>query len=416
MNDLSLTLLQIIVIVLSARVASALLKWLGQPPVVGEVTAGILLGPSALGAFAPELSARLFPAGSIPTLLSLSQIGLVLFMFLVGLEFAPELMRERRHDVVVISHTSIVVPFILGTALALYLYPRVAEPHVTFRGFALFLGTAMSITAFPVLARILTERNLLRTKLGNTVIACAAVDDVTAWCVLAFVVMTVRAGDASHFAIGLVLLVAYVLLMLFTIRPLLANLLPRIGRVVSSETLIAIVLLIVLASAGTTEILGIHALFGAFFVGAILPREGVLVETLVTHTRSLTTILFLPLFFAITGLRTNVGLLRGGEMWICCALILLCAIVGKFGGATLSAVAVGFRWREAAAIGVLMNTRGLMEMVVLNIGLDIGVVSRPLFTMIVLMALVTTGMTTPILDRLMQAQTELVPDKIEAVT
>jgi Kef-type K+ transport system membrane component KefB len=413
MNELALTLTQIVIIVVSARTAAALLERFGQPPVIGELAAGILLGPSALGALAPAAFAALFPASSIPVLQSLSQIGLLLFMFLVGLEFTPELMRERRHDVVAISHISIIVPFIMGTALALYLYPQVAVPNVPFRGFALFLGASMSITAFPVLARILAERHLTRTRIGNTVIACAAVDDVSAWCILAFVVMIARGGSGARFAVQLSLLALYAALMLFVIRPLLKRLMPWLMRRGSGETVLATGLLLVLASAVTTELLGIHALFGAFLTGVIMPREGKLIESLVLHARGVTTVLFLPIFFVITGLRTNAGLLREG--WLACVLILLVAITGKIGGAALSAVYTGFSWREASAIGVLMNTRGLMEMVVLNIGMDIGVVSRPLYTMIVIMALVTTAMTTPLLDRILHAARIVLPDKIEAV-
>jgi Kef-type K+ transport system membrane component KefB len=406
-NDLAVTLVQLIVIVLSGRALGTLLRRFGQPRVVGEVTAGILLGPSAFGALFPATFARIFPPESIPALLSLSQIGLILFMFMVGLEFAPELMRGSRESILVISHISIVVPFVMGTALALYLYPRVSDSSVTFRGFALFLGTAMSITAFPVLARILAERHLQRTRLGNTVIACAAVDDVTAWCVLAFVVMIVRAGDPKQLAARIAALVIYVLLMLLAIRPLLKKFVPAVAKRGSAEAVLAAVLLLVLASACTTELLGIHALFGAFLVGAVMPRDGGLTETLVTHTKGLTTVLFLPLFFAITGLRTNIGLLREPALWLCAGLVLFVAIAGKLGGAMFSAVSVGFSWREATAIGVLMNTRGLMEMVVLNIGLDIGVVSRSLFTMIVIMALVTTAMTTPLLDRILYRAREV---------
>jgi Kef-type K+ transport system membrane component KefB len=315
-------------------------------------------------------------------------------MFLVGLEFAPELLRERKHTVVVISHVSIIVPFVLGTAIAVYLYPRVSDPTVPFRSFALFLGAAMSITAFPVLARILEERGLTRTKMGNTVIAAAAVDDVTAWCILAFVVILARAGDPAQFVTQLVLVGSYVMAMLFAVRPLLR----RLGGVKLTETALAAVLVLVLASAATTELLGIHALFGAFLVGAILPREAPLIENLLAHVRGLTSVIFLPLFFAVTGLRTNIGLLTTPVLWLCCALVLVVAIAGKLGGAALSAIAVGFSWPEATAIGVLMNTRGLMEMVVLNIGRDIGVVSPSLFTMGVIMALVTTAMTTPLLQ------------------
>jgi Kef-type K+ transport system membrane component KefB len=385
MNGLALTLLQILLVVASGRAMGALLRRLGQPAVIGEIAAGILLGPSLFGAVAPDAFARIFPASSIPTLLSLSQIGLILFMFLVGLEFAPELVRERRHTVVVISHVSIIVPFILGSALAIYLYPRVSDPSVAYRSFVLFLGTAMSITAFPVLARILTERDLLKTKMGSTVIACAAVDDVTAWCILAFVVMLARAGEPARFALQLVLLAVYVLAMLFLVRPRL------------KQPSLFVALLLVFASAWATELLGIHALFGAFLAGAIMPREAALNETLSGHIRGLTTVVFLPLFFAVTGLRTNIGSLATPTLWLCCALVLVVAIAGKFGGAALSARAVGFPWGEATAIGLLMNTRGLMEMVVVNVGLEIGVVSPSLYTMIVIMALMTTAMTTPLL-------------------
>ncbi len=385
MTGLALTLFQIIIIVASARAMGALLRRLGQPAVIGEIAAGIILGPSLFGALAPGAFAAVFPAVSIPTLFSLSQIGLILFMFLVGLEFAPELVRERKHTVVVISHVSIVVPFILGTALAVYLYPRVSDPGVAYRSFVLFLGTAMSITAFPVLARILEERDLMKTKLGNTAIACAAVDDVTAWCILAFVVMLARAGEPMQFVLQLVLVGVYVAAMVFVVRPRLKK-----------PSLFA-ALLIVFVSAWATELLGIHALFGAFLAGTVMPREASLNEALSGHIRGLTTIVFLPLFFAVTGLRTNIGSLATPTLWLCCALVLLVAIAGKFGGAALSARAVGFPWREATAIGLLMNTRGLMEMVVVNVGLEIGVVSPSLYTMIVIMALATTAMTTPLL-------------------
>lgn len=401
MHGLAVTLLQIIIIVISGRVLGLVLKRVGQPAVIGEIAAGILLGPSAFGRLAPEAFARVFPSESISTLQSFSQIGLVMFMFLVGLEFAPQLFREKKRSFVIISHASIIVPFALGMLLAGYLYPRVSDPGVPFRGFSLFLGTAMSITAFPVLARILTERHLLRTRMGSTAIGCAAVDDVTAWCVLAFVVMLVRAGDPMEFAIRIVLVLLYVMAMLFVVRPMLR----RVRGM--NDAVLAGMLLFALGSAWLTETLGIHALFGAFLAGAILPRETPLNEGIVNQVRGLTSVIFLPLFFAVTGLRTNVGLLSSGMMWLCCALVLLVAIVGKFGGATIAAAATGFSWREATAIGVLMNTRGLMEMVVVNIGLDIGVVSRALYTMIVIMALVTTAMATPLLDLLVHRMREV---------
>ena len=401
MQSFAITLLQILIIVLFGRMLGALLRRLGQPAVIGEIAAGILLGPSAFGAFAPDAFARVFPASSMPMLVALSQIGLILFMFLVGLEFAPDLLRERRRSVVIISHVSILVPFALGAALAFYLYPRLSDPSVTFRDFALFLGIAMSITAFPVLARILAERHLLKTKMGNTAIACAAVDDVTAWCLLAVVVMLTRGGDPSGLALRFALFVVYTLVMIFGIRPRLR------------KTNLAVALMFAFASAWITEVLGIHALFGAFLAGAVLPRESR--EMLAGHTREITNIVFLPLFFAVTGLLTNIGLLQTPALWLCCALVLLVAIAGKLGGATLSAVATGFSWCEAAAIGVLMNTRGLMEMVVLNIGLEIGVISRSLFTMCVIMALITTAMTTPLLDRIVWTRAAKVPESRSAV-
>ena len=407
-HGLALMLLQIFVIVIAGRLAGRLLGHFRQPRVIGEVAAGILLGPSFFGHYAPKTFESLFPAASIPTLQSLSQVGLILFMFLVGLEFAPGLMRKRHGGIVAISHCSIIVPFLLGLAIAPYLYARVSEPGVPFRGFALFLGTAMSITAFPVLARILEERHLLRTRLGNTAIACAAVDDVTAWCILAGVVMIVRAGRLADLAVNIALVALYVVLLLTVVRPLLKRIAgSTVVRNKSAETVLAGVLLLVIASSFLTEVLGIHALFGAFIIGAILPREASLTETLTTQTRSLTTVLFLPLFFAVTGLRCNVGLLREPELWICGALVLAAAVVGKLGSATISARLSGMSWREATAIGVLMNTRGLMEMVVVNIGRDVGVISQSLFTMIVMMALITTGMAAPILDRLVHPAREV---------
>lgn len=415
MNHFAITLLQILVIVICGRAMGRLLRHFGQPPVIGEVAAGILLGPTLFGRIAPEAFAMLFPPSSIDALLSLSQVGLIFFMFLVGLEFAPGVVKERKHTVVVISHVSIVVPFLLGSALAFYLYPLVAAPGVPFNGFLLFLGTAMSITAFPVLARILEERHLLRTRMGNTAIACAAVDDVTAWCILAVVVMIVRAASFTLFGAQMALLVVYAAAMLFAVRPLLSGIVARSSKK-SGDSAYAAILLLVLASACATELLGIHALFGAFFAGAIVPRDARLIETLTTQTRGLTTVIFLPLFFAVTGLRTNVGLLVEPGLWLASLLVLAVAIVGKWGGAMFSARATGFSWREASAIGVLMNTRGLMEMVVLNIGLEIGVVSERLAPMIVLMALVTTAMTSPLLDRIvLRARAVDAPDAFSAV-
>lgn len=393
-------LVQIGVIVIAARVIGLLFRRLRQPQVMGEMVAGILLGPSFLGVLAPEISAALFPAASLSYLNSLSQIGLIIFMFLVGLELNPNLLRGRGEAAVLTSHVSIVVPMFLGTLMAVFLYPKLSDDSVTFTHFALFMGTAMSVTAFPVLARILTERNLIRSHVGSISVACAAVDDVTAWCILAGVVLLVRASDvATPLWITVVGSAAYVCLMVFLIRhPLrkLADRYRRRGRI-TRETL-AVTLLLVFGSAWITEWLGIHALFGAFLVGAIMPKEEGFVASLVGKMEDLTVVLLLPLFFALTGLRTSIGSIAGVEMWAYCIVITLVAILGKLGGAAVAARVTGLSWQEAGAIGVLMNTRGLMELVVLNIGLDIGVISPSLFTMLVLMALITTFMTTPLLD------------------
>jgi Kef-type K+ transport system membrane component KefB len=400
MPHLPTLLLQIGVILIVSRFVGQLFRKMHQPQVMGEMVAGILLGPSLLGWVAPGISAALFPPESLGYLNSLSQIGLLLFMFLVGLELDPQILRGRGHMALVTSHVSIIAPFLLGTLLALFLYPRLSDDSVTFTNFALFMGIAMSITAFPVLARILTERKLLRTPLGAMAIACAAVDDVTGWCILAGVVLLVRAtGSATPLWLTLFGTAAYVLGMVFVIRPALRKLekvYERRGFI--PQDILAVVLLLVLASAWTTEGLGIHALFGAFMAGAILPKQHGFVHALAEKLNDAAIVLLLPIFFAFTGLRTSIGLVSGGVMWFYCGLIILVAIAGKFGGSTIAARLTGAPWREAGALGILMNTRGLMELVLLNIGLDIGVISPALFAMMVLMALITTFMTSPMLE------------------
>ena len=408
MPKLTILLAQIAVILLVARVVGWLFRRIGQPQVMGEMLAGILLGPSLLGWAAPGMSASLFPPASLGFLNSLSQLGLLLFMFLIGLDLNPRVLREQKHAAVVTSHVSIIIPFFMGTLLALYLYPRLSDDRVAFTHFALFVGTAMSITAFPVLARILTERNLTRSRVGAVTIACAAVDDVTAWCVLAGIVLLVRASSgALPFWLTLAGTAIYIGMMLFVIRQALCRLeISYRARAAITDDLMAVILVLMLASAWITERLGIHALFGAFLMGVIMPKDQRFVRAAREKLESVTVVLLLPLYFAFTGLRTSIGLLSGADMWFYCGIIIAVAIAGKFGGATFSARLSGMSWREAGAIGLLMNTRGLMELVVLNIGLDIGVISPALFTMMVLMALVTTFMTTPLL-KLMYPTSEL---------
>jgi Kef-type K+ transport system membrane component KefB len=400
MPNLSLLLVQIAVVLIAARLVGLLFRRLHQPQVMGEMVAGILLGPSLLGWVAPAASARLFPVESLGFLNSISQVGLLIFMFLVGVELNPRLLRGKGHTALVTSHASILAPFLLGALLALFLYPRLSDDSVTFTGFALFMGAAMSVTAFPVLARILTERGLMSTRVGSVAIACAAVDDVTAWCILAGVVALVRSGAAgASLWITLGGSLAFVLAMVFGARRMLAGLESSFARRGAlTQDLLAVVLLIGLASAWVTEVLGIHALFGAFLAGAVMPKGERFVAALTGKLEDLTVVLLLPLFFAFTGLRTHFGLVEGGEMWMYAALIVVVAVAGKWGGSTLAARFSGMTWREAGAVGVLMNTRGLMELVILNVGLDIGVISPALFAMMVIMALVTTFMTSPLLE------------------
>lgn len=393
-------LLQVAAIVLLARFVGALFQRLGQPQVLGEMVAGILLGPSFLGWVAPAVSAALFPEGSVGYLQTLSQVGLLLFMFLVGLEFNPVYLRNQGHAAILTSHASITAPFLLGCLLAVFLYPQLSDDTVPFREFALFIGVAMSVTAFPVLARILSERDLFKTQLGSMVVACAAIDDVTAWCILAYIVALVRApGHAMPLSMTLLLLTAFIVLMVTVGHRLLKRLEHNFQRRgVLTDDAMAVILLLLLGSATLTEFLGVHLLFGAFLFGAVLPKDPAFVHKVAERVQSVTLVLLLPIFFAFTGLRTSIGLVRGFEMWLYCALIILVAVAGKLGGSAIAARVAGLSWRDAISVGIFMNTRGLMELVVLNIGLDLGVISPAVFSMMVLMAIGTTFMTTPLFE------------------
>jgi Kef-type K+ transport system membrane component KefB len=391
--------LQIAVVLAVCRLVGELFRKMHQPRVVGEMFAGIMLGPSLLGWVAPHFSAYLFPVASLGFLNALSQVGVVVFMFLVGLGINPRELKKQGHAAVLTSHVSITAPFVLAAFLALYLYPRLSDDSVAFTSFALFMGSAMSITAFPVLARILSERNLLASRLGTVAIACAAVDDVTGWCILAYIVVLIRSAHSStSIWVTTAGLAAFGLIMIYGVRRLLRGY-ERVYKEKGelSENLLAFMLLLVLVSALCTEYLGIHLLFGAFLMGAIMPKQRHFVRYVLDRFETITVTLLLPLFFAFTGLRTNIGLVRGPQMWMYCGLIILVATVGKLGGSTLASWVTGIPLREAAGLGTLMNTRGLMELVILNIGLDIGVISPALFSMMVIMALVTTFMTTPVL-------------------
>lgn len=392
-------LIQVLIVIALSRLMGLVCRWLKQPLVIGEIVAGIMLGPSLFGLIAPNLAATVFPAETIPFLNVLSQIGLIFFMFLIGLELNPKYLSGQLDTAILTSHVSILVPFSLGTVLALLLYPLVSNASVSFTAFALFLGAAMSITAFPVLARIITENNLQRTRLGTLALTCAAVDDVTAWCVLAVAIAVAKEGSVVKAFPTIIAALVYIGLMVTAGRWFLkrvATYYRRTGQL--NQLLLAGIYMGVVISALITEVLGIHLIFGAFLLGAIMPKDADLVREIAQKTEDFVLIFLLPVFFAFSGLRTQIGLLNRPELWGLCAIVLVVAIAGKYIGTYVAARVSGIEKREASALGWLMNTRGLTELIVLNIGLSLGVISPLLFTMLVIMALVTTFMTSPLLE------------------
>jgi len=393
------------VIIVAARLVGTAFQRINQPQVVGEIVAGVVLGPSLLGRVAPSLSSALFAKQMLPFLDVFSQVGLLFFMFLIGLELDLRLIRGRGQAAATVSHMSIVVPFLLGAGSALFLFPMLGSQSGRFLPFALFLGASMSITAFPVLARILTERGIYKTRLGAITLTCAAVDDVTAWCMLAVVVAVTRASGAVGALKTVGLALGFVLTMGFVIRPLLGRLARwHEDRGEIGGGMLAMLFVGILLSAMATDRIGIHAIFGAFLFGVIMPKRSELIAELVGKLEDFTVVFLLPLYFAFTGLRTNIGLLgTSPSQWGACLLILGIAIVGKFGGSAVAARLNRLHWRESMAVGVLMNTRGLTELIILNIGLDLKVIPPELFAMLVIMALVTTFMTTPLLSLLYPA-------------
>ena len=398
-DPLAILLAQIITIILVARVFGWVFKKIGQPSVIGEIIAGIVLGPSLVGLYFPEFSAALFPVESLGNLKFLSQIGLILFMFVIGMELDLKVLKNKANEAVVISHASIVIPFALGIGLSYFVYNQFAPEGVTFLSFSLFMGIALSITAFPVLARIVQERGIHKTKLGAIVITCAAADDITAWCILAVVIAIVKAGTFVSSLYIIMLAVLYVLAMIFIVKPFLK----RIGDLYGSKDtiikpVVAIFFLVLILSSYATEVIGIHALFGAFMAGAIMPDVPKFRTIFIEKVEDVALILLLPLFFVFTGLKTEIGLLNDPYLWKVTGFIILVAVVGKFLGSALAAKFVGQSWRDSLTIGALMNTRGLMELIVLNIGLELNVLTPEVFTMMVIMALVTTFMTGPALD------------------
>lgn len=395
-HPLAILILQILSIILIARLFGWLMNRIGQPTVIGEIIAGIFLGPSLLGLVFPQLSNFLFPPESLVHLQFLSQIGLILFMFIIGMELDVGILKKSAHDAVVVSHASIIIPYFLGVLLAYFLYENFAPDTISFTAFALFIGIAMSITAFPVLARIIQERDLTKDHLGTLAITCAAVDDVTAWSLLAVVIAIVKAGDITGALLTIFFSIVYIIFMLFLIKPLLNRIAQtHFTRETVNKPILAILFGILLISSYLTEVIGIHALFGAFMAGVIIPANQSFRRVLAEKIEDFSLVFLLPLFFVYTGLRTQIGLLNNPNLWMVCLIIIAVAIVGKFWGSALAARFVGQSWRDSLVLGALMNTRGLMELVVLNIGYDLGVLTPEVFTMLVLMALITTFMTGP---------------------
>jgi Kef-type K+ transport system membrane component KefB/nucleotide-binding universal stress UspA family protein len=394
-----LVLVEVLLVIGLSRLMGLGFRWIKQPQVIGEIVAGIMLGPSLFGLVAPDLASQLFPTQAIPFLEVLSEVGLIFFMFLIGLELNPKYLKSNLDIAILTSHVSILVPFSLGSLLALILYPLVSNNSVSFTAFAIFLGAAMSITAFPVLARIITEHNLQNSRLGTLALTCAAVDDVTAWCLLAVAIAVTRTNSMIGALPTIFEAIIYITFMVTVARWFLQRLSKhynRTGRL--TQLVLAGIYMGVVASALITELIGIHLIFGAFLMGVSMPKNAGLTRELAEKTEDFILIFLLPVFFAYSGLRTQIGLLNSQELWLLCLGVLLVAIIGKYVGTYVAARACGINNREASALGWMMNTRGLTELIVLNIGLSLGVISPVLFTMLVIMALVTTFMTSPLLE------------------
>lgn len=417
-NTLMNVLLALAVIIVTARSLGLLFRWIHQPPVIGEVIGGILLGPSFFGYFAQDLQSVVLPLSIQPFLGVIAHLGVILYMFLVGMEMDLKVIARSGHTTLAISHASILLPFLLGAGLSLGVYPLTATENVSFTIFALFMGVSLSVTAFPVLARILTDRKMNKTRIGVIALACAAVDDATAWCLLALVVSIAQA-DMTSAAFTAVMTLVYVVFVLVCVAPLMRRIIPLLERSRElTQSGMAVIFVAMLLSAMATEFIGIHAIFGAFLLGAVIPGQSRVAHELKHRLDDVVAVLFLPVFFAFTGMRTQIGLISGWENWALCGVIILVACVGKFGGTYVAARLGGLNNRDASALGILMNTRGLVELIVLNIGLDLGIISPALFAMLVLMALVTTFMTTPILHILLRTHPRMPEDAadIDGVT
>lgn len=390
--------LTLVVVISIARFFGMLFRRVGQPAVMGEVFGGVVMGPSLIGGHFPELSAAVFHPEALVFLRHIAEVGITLYLFLMGLEIDLPRLKKSAKSAVLISQLSILLPFILGVGLAKFIYLDYAPHGVGFAEFALFTGVCLSITAFPVLARILSDSALHKTSLGDLALTCAAIDDITAWCLVAVItgIMSTSLGGAG---LTVLLTVVYVVAMILVVRPYIEKLLPRLEKTSERvpQALLAFVVLGALGSAALTDLIGIHAFFGAFMFGAIIPHNSLIARDVSARLHDFIAILFLPAFFALTGLKTEVGLLSGSKDALICFIIIALAIAGKFGGAYAGARLSKNDHKSSIILGILMNTRGLVELIVLNIGLSVGILTPTLFTMMVIMALVTTFMTGPLL-------------------
>ncbi|MBS1774335.1 MAG: cation:proton antiporter [Bacteroidetes bacterium] len=398
-QNLSVFLTQLIIIIIASRIFAYLFKKIGQPSVMGEIMAGIFLGPSILGAIFPQYLTTVFPPNSLGNMRILSQIGLILFMFVVGMEFDINVVKQKARSAIFISTASIVLPFVLGVWLSYFLHSTFAPPDTPFYAFALFMGIAMSITAFPVLARIIRERKFQDDRVQTIAMTSAAFNDVSGWCILAFVIAIVKAHSFYNSFYTLGATVAYMIVMFFIVRPLLSRFSKtRSKNNIVKQSTVAIILLMMLLSALCTEMIGIHALFGAFIAGVIMPQEWDLRDIIINKIEDVALIMLLPLFFVITGLRTEINSLNTIPLWLICCAVVAVAITGKLAGSAIAAKIAGESNYNSLVIGILMNTRGLMELIILNIGFELGILKEAVFTMMVIMALVTTFMTGPTLS------------------
>ncbi|MDR1610014.1 MAG: cation:proton antiporter, partial [Candidatus Symbiothrix sp.] len=397
-SPFGILLLQMAIILTCCRIFGKIFKMLRQPTVIGEILAGIVLGPSILGHWFPGASAFLFPPESLGNIELLSQFGLILFMFAIGMELDFSQVLKSLKKTTFISHTSIIFPFLLGVAVAYFVYDKYAYETTPFLSFSLFVGIAMSITAFPVLARIIQEKGLTKTHLGTITLSSAANGDITAWCLLAMVISIAQAGSILSAMFNILFSALYLLFMFVIARPFMQ----MVGQLYHNEEvidkkLVAFIFMALITSSLLTEILGLHALFGAFIAGVIMPSDIKFRQIMSEKVEAVSLSLFLPLFFVATGLKTEIGLLNTPDLWLLCGVFILAAVVGKFGGATIAARLTGENWKNSLYVGALMNTRGLMELVVLSIGYKMQILSPPIFVMLVLMTLVTTVMTTPLI-------------------